>query len=424
MERSRTTSHAVPSDFYVCSLSVLQNYAMILTSLHPAYAGLQTARHCTNSGKHFQTQKDRMSASKPLTALAIDIGYGQVKLSRRNKNGSIEFMSFPSIAVPADPSLMRGLHTRARNTFDVSVGDARYEVGVDVTMAQTGNDFGREITDSWVNSPIYEALMKGALRYQGETKIDMLYLGLPVSHYLVQDRQDALRQMYENKQIDLGDSKTVSIGRVHVVPQPLGGFLELADHLDALNQIIVDGGDQFEIEPLKSAEDIRHLTMLVVDPGENTLDWLFVQQGTINTKASGATSDAGRHRIVRAVAEALEAKLGAPVNKSNLPRINDALRGNWKLKLNGKFHDLTEYRSVVQATVRDPINRLIEGLKGLDDRIDVIGVVGGHPEFYRDELQLRFQNIPIFVSQNSIFANLRGYQALANEAIRRSEANA
>lgn len=374
--------------------------------------------------KQRSTSQETSPPLGALVALSIDIGYGQVKFAKRAANGNIEFMSFPSIAVPADPSLMRGLHTRARSTFDVPVGDDLYEVGIDVTMAQTGNDFGREITDNWVNSPIYEALMKGALRYQNEARIDMLYLGLPVSHYLVQERQDALREKYQGKVVHLGDGQSVSVGRVHVIPQPLGGFLDLADNLDALNDIIQNGQDKFEIQPLQSAEDIKELTVLVVDPGENTLDWLFVQEGRINEKASGATSDAGRHRVVRSVAESLEAKIGSPVNKSNLPRINDALRGDWRIKLNGKFHDLREFEPRIRAVIKDPINRLIEGLRGLEDRIDVIGVVGGHPEFYRDELQSRFENIPIFVSENSIFANVAGYQALANEAVRRVENHA
>jgi len=352
-------------------------------------------------------------------ALAIDIGYGQVKLSRYDDKGEISYMSFPSIAVPADPSLMRGLHTRARNTFDVPVGDSLYEVGIDVTLAQTGNDFGRQITDHWVSSPIYEALMKGALRYQNQTRIDILYLGLPVSHYTVRERQESLISMYQNRTIDLGDGVHVSIGEVRIIPQPLGGYLELADHIDILNNIIDEGG--YSLPKLQSSEELAEMTMLVVDPGENTLDWLLVVKGAMNTKASSATSDAGRHRVVRAVAEALEAKIGSPINKAHWPRINDALRGDWKFKISGTVYDLREFEPVIRAVIKDPINRMIEGLKGLEDQVEIIGVVGGHPEFYRDELKSRFKNIPIYVSPGSIFANLRGYQALANEAVRRQE---
>ena len=122
------------------------------------------------------TSRKEKNLKRPPVALAIDIGYGQVKLSYLDETTGISYMSFPSIAVPADPSLMRGL-ARTRNTFDVPAGGGLYEVGIDVTLAQTGNDFGRQITDHWVSSPIYEALMKGALRYQDVEQIDMLYLG-------------------------------------------------------------------------------------------------------------------------------------------------------------------------------------------------------------------------------------------------------
>ena len=364
-----------------------------------------------------QTSKDRQSI-----ALAIDIGYGQVKLSYLDERGEITYMSFPSIAVPADPSLMRGL-ARSRNTFDVpTTGGGVYEVGIDITLAQTGNDFGREITDHWVASPIYEALMKGALRYQDQERIDMLYLGLPVSHYKVLDRQVNLAAMYQNREIDLGDGKIVSIGEVRIIPQPYGGYLELADHIDILNKVIESGNGQYSLPALQGPEELAELTMLVVDPGENTLDWLLVVKGIMNTRASDATSDAGRHRVVRAAAESLQAKLGTPVSKANWPRINDALRSDWKIKISGKIYDLREFEKDIRAVIKDPINRMIEGLKGLEDQLDVIGVVGGHPEFYCDELKRIFPHIPIYVSEGSIYANLRGFQALADEALRRQEA--
>lgn len=150
-----------------------------------------------------------------------------------------------------------------------------------------------------------------------------------------------------------------------------------------------------------------------------TLDWLLVDQGRINTKASGATSDAGRHRIVRAVAEALSASIGAPITPSNLPRINESLRNGTKFRHMGTAHNLEIYEPVMRAAVEDPINRLIEGLKGLEDRIDLIGVVGGHPAMYAAELQKRFPNVPVFTSPASLYANLRGFQAVAQSTAQR-----
>lgn len=97
---------------------------------------------------------------------------------------------------------------------------------------------------------------------------------------------------------------------------------------------------------------------------------------------------------------------------------------DWRSNTNREYYHCNGFELINRAVIKDPINRLIKGLKGLDDKIEVIGVVGGHPEFYRDELQTRFKRIPIFVSDQSIFANLRGFQALANEAVRRSQVDA
>ena len=53
----------------------------------------------------------------------------------------------------------------------------------------------------------------------------------------------------------------------------------------------------------------------MIDPGEHTLDWLLIQQGTINPRASGAASDAGRHRVVRSVLDRWCAEIGRPLGR-------------------------------------------------------------------------------------------------------------
>jgi plasmid segregation protein ParM len=141
-----------------------------------------------------------------------------------------------------------------------------------------------------------------------------------------------------------------------------------------------------------------------------------VQRGSINPKASGAASDAGRHRTVRAVADALQAQLGRPLGSAILPRINEALRTNMQIKLSGETHDLRQFESVMATSVADPINRLIEGLRGMIEIVDFIVIVGGHPERYRDELHARFPKIPIVVFDNSVEANVRGYQSIGTRA--------
>ena len=67
------------------------------------------------------------SSSKAPVVRAIDVGFGLVKLSVRKGRG-IDFINFPSMAIPADASAVRTLGTRKRDTFDVPVNGANYEV--------------------------------------------------------------------------------------------------------------------------------------------------------------------------------------------------------------------------------------------------------------------------------------------------------
>ena len=352
------------------------------------------------------------TSSSPVVR-AIDVGFGVVKLSVRDGDGDgTTIINFPSIALPADVSAVRTLGTRRRDTFDVPVNGALYEVGRDVGLAQAGGSFGRDVTDEFYRGAIYEALTKGALRYMaeaGDSRIDLLVLGLPVNQYNDAKRRDYLRDHYQGD-IDVGDGKTVSVAKVVVQAQPMGGYAAVDEHFDELNAVITKTGGA--LEPLPSGDALDDLAVLMVDPGEHTLDWLLIQQGSINPKASGAASDAGRHRVVRAVQESLGAELGRPLGPAVMPKVNDALRLRTKVKLSGVAHDLDRYEPVIMSVVEDSVNRMIDGLRDAHEIIDLVVLVGGHPERYRDVLTKRFPAIPVFVMPDSMAANVRGFQMI------------
>lgn len=193
----------------------------------------------------------------------------------------------------------------------------------------------------------------------------------------------------------------------------------MGNQLSVINKVIAvlkasnAGTSNLAISEIESPNDlVNDHCVLVVDPGEYTMDWLLVDRGMINTKASGAASDSGRHRIVRDVHRAIEQDLGRPVAPANLSRINDALCTGGTLKLGGQIVDLKKYATVVAQSVADPISRLVEGLRGLEDRIDLILLVGGHPDIYERELKSRFPFTPIVVPEDALYANVRGFQRM------------
>jgi len=357
-----------------------------------------------------QPQAYSQAASGP-TVRAIDVGFGLVKLSLP-VNGTVSFRSFPSLAIPADTSAVRSLSTRRRDTFDVPVHGALYEVGQDVGLALAGGSFGRDVTDEFYKGKVYEAVTKGALRYMaeaGDSSIDVLVLGLPVHQFNDAARRDHLRRTYEGE-LDVGGGKTVRVGRVVVQAQPMGGYAALEEHLDELNREIAATGGA--LQPLASVDDLDQLAVLMVDPGEHTLDWLLIQQGTINPSASNAASDAGRHRVLKAVQAALSEDVGRPLGVSVEPHINEALRRKMPVKLSGVAYDLAKYEPRVMSVIEDAVNRMIDGLRDATEIVDLIVLVGGHPDRYRDVLKQRFPAIPVFVMPESVTANVRGFQMI------------
>jgi plasmid segregation protein ParM len=371
-------------------------------------------RALTGGNAEPQAAADSGAASQPVVR-AIDVGFGLVKLSVRSGDG-VSFINFPSMAIPADVSAVRSLGTRRRDTFDVPVNGAKFEVGRDVGLAQAGGSFGRDVTDEFYRGTIYEALTKGALRYMaeaGDTVIDVLVLGLPVNQYNDAKRRDYLTQHYQGE-IDIGDERKITVRRVVVQAQPMGGYAALGEHLDELNRVITSTGGA--LPPLPNAESLDDLAVLMVDPGEHTLDWLMIQQGTINPRASGAASDAGRHRVVRQVQESLAANIGRPLGPAVMPRINEALRQKLPVKLAGVNHPLEPFEPEIMSVIEDSLNRMIDGLRDAHEIIDLIVVVGGHPERFRDVLTRRFPAIPVFILPDAMSANVRGFQ-LIGEAL-------
>ena len=73
------------------------------------------------------------------------------------------------------------------------------------------------------------------------------------------------------------------------------------------------------------------------------------------------------------------------------------MRQKQAVKLSGVAHELGKYEPQVMAVVEDSINRMIDGLRDAHEIIDLIVLVGGHPDRYRDVLRRRFPAIPVFV---------------------------
>lgn len=354
-------------------------------------------------------------------ALAVDAGFGMMKYAHRD-GGRIRFASFPSVAVPtrARPDLPQ--INPGRRTTLVAYEGHTYSVGPDVRHELAGNDFGRDLTDSYYTSHIYHTLMRGALALMGETEIDVLVLGLPMDRFDYPELIESLEKHYTDR-IDPGFNRSVKIHRVIIHPQPFGGYVGLGRHLNLINETF-KRYPEARIDPLKSADAIRDLNVLVVDSGAYTLDWLFMSPTGPVRAASAAANNAGRHRVVRRLYDLVSSEIGRKPPISFLFDIDDAERNNKPLRLDGRIFDFNEprFQALIEEAIEDSVQQMFEHLGGNADRIDLIAVVGGEPNHIARAIAKRRPMIPLFVAPShgdlpSIYTNLAGFQEYAEAMV-------
>lgn len=359
-------------------------------------------------------------------ARAIDAGFGVMKFTRRatpkeEQDGlavcGVVFDSFPSVALDADTQTQVD-GSASRDTVVVEYDGRSYEAGRGIRHAMVASDFGRDMTDSYYDSPVYHALMRAALAHMKEAQISTLVLGLPMNHFENKARVAKLQEQYTGK-ISLGGGRFVTIDKAIVHPQPFGGYIGLGSDLDGINAALAKYPN-CGIAPLKSTADLKKLNVLIVDPGEFTLDWLYMTPGGQAQKVSNAISDAGRHRVLREVLDKVEQKLGRPIGASFLSDIDVALRNGGNFRIGGQAFDLhaDEYANTIKLAVEDPVRQLFGGLRGVEDRIDLVAVLGGSPHQVADAIRATKPLLPLYCHDGkgqsaSLFANLRGFQEWA-----------
>lgn len=361
--------------------------------------------------------------AKAPVARAIDAGFGVMKFTRAATDaekaagaGDVVCDNFVSMAMDAEVEQVAVGSGRQRDTFIVTYDGRSYEVGKDVRTNVVGSDFGRDMTDAYYDSKVYHALMRGALAYMGEKHIDTLVLGLPMNHFENKERVSKLEMQYTGA-IDLGNGRTVQVDKAVIHPQPFGGYISLGNDLPGINKAL-SLYPECGISELKTHEDLQALNVLIVDPGEFTLDWLLMTPGGAAQRVSNATSDAGRHRVLREVHRLLCEKLGRPLGSSYIADIDEALRAKLPLRIGGRAYDLTsdDFKATIERAVEDPIRQLFEGLRGADDRIHLIAVMGGSPHEVAEAIRKTRPFLPVYCPEATtgqkapLYANLHGFQ--------------
>lgn len=335
-------------------------------------------------------------------ARAIDIGYGSTKFTVSDGMGGqdIQCRMFPSVApVAAKDSIDKYLDKK--ESVIVEVDSEYYEVGPDAMIAMPSNA-ARSLDLDFVRRPSYMALAKGALHYMQVPRIDHLVVGLPVSS--MQALAEQVRAKLTGKHTLPG--RTITVEHVECTPQPVGGLVDYASRHQLLKQVEVT-------------------TQLLIDPGYFTLDWLVVHGRKMAAPRSGAANNAGMAAIVRAIAERLTRRIkerdgiAADVTESVLQRMDEALRTEREFRFNGKVESLDEYMSAARHVTDDGLAKLRARVGSLAD-VDSIVLVGGSAHLYKQAVCEAFPGYDIRIAKEPVFANVRGFQLLANRAAKQA----
>lgn len=124
--------------------------------------------------------------------------------------------------------------------------------------------------EDYTATDLWRALFLAALQGAGRERVDVLVTRLPAQ----QHRDPALRARLEGL---VGvhhpsPGRAVRIGRVVVLPQPAGAYLDLlAAPQTALLDVFETG------------------RTLVIDPGYYSVDWLVIEAGVVRKSASGSS---------------------------------------------------------------------------------------------------------------------------------------
>jgi len=327
------------------------------------------------------------------SVFAVDVGYGNTKYAFRNGSNVATGM-FPSLAPIAATHSLSSFGDGVLNTRRVTkvcIEGAYYEVGPDVAITSAYGNTGRTLSEDFALSATYTALLGGAFHFSGVTSIERLALGLPVHN--MQKYANELKERYTGA-VDFGYGP-VAIGRVQVIPQPLGSLVFASAN--------------------RSNEFQRDSAHLIVDVGYFTTDWVYANGFTMDDKRSGGLPGGASH-IYQSIAGLISRDQGEPVN--DLERIDKALRESKPFFFFGQDIDLQPYLDQSAPVINATVKEIQNNVGRLADARSII-LSGGGAALYEAAIRQAFPRVAVEVLDAPCFTNAKGFLAIGEMGIAR-----
>lgn len=335
---------------------------------------------------------------------AVDVGYGNVKYAFKHDDAfrDVECDLFPSRSILAGDKGLENELSQSYDTIIVHVNGTNYEVGKDIAKAQATNDESTILDMQFCLTDAYLARFRGALYYMNGfdpsnksvrlipgNRIDHMVVGLPVATAKNNDLRVKLAERLVGVH-PLPDNRTVEIGEVTVLPQPVGALFEYA----------------FEEGMFNTMKDQKSL---VVDIGFNTYDWLVTDGMKPNYKRSDCVNR-GMSAVIKAIADEAKRKENWTASTGMLTRmLDDYFRMAKPFIVYGEEYDVSEYLATTRPVINEAVAQMVNSV---GDGADIQNIVltGGGAQVYYDAVKERFPRHKIAIRNRPVFSNVRGYQ--------------
>lgn len=333
---------------------------------------------------------------------AVDVGYGNTKYAYRAASGSIATGMFPSLAPLSASVALSGygdsaqVSRKVRKVAKIAIDRIDYEVGPDISLTAAYGNTGRALSNDFVHSDNYAALLFGAFHFAGVTHIERLVLGLPVHN--MQKYSSIPRERFTGT-FDYGLGR-ITIDKVVVIPQPLGSLVAASAN--------------------RQAEFGRDSAHLIVDVGYFTMDWVYANGFTMDDKRSSGIPG-GASQIYQHIAELIGKDQNDAVE--DIERIDKALRDREPFFFYGNNIDLGPYLEKSQPLIIGVARAMANHVGNLANVRSII-LSGGGGALYAPAIREVFPRVTLDVIDAPCMANAKGFLIVGEAGLTRERATA
>ncbi len=323
--------------------------------------------------------------------VGLDIGYGQTKIAWSKDLAPAQTEVHPSGAAPLEFCARAGLQASSHGSIgygeEVVVNGERYASLIDPDKISNGMP---TLHADYSTTPQYMALYLGALSRLQATEVDHLVTGLPVAQTRNAERAKQVKAMLEGVH-HIRPGLSVTVKRVTVVPQAIGAFYSYLDRRPP-------GISQLD-------------TMMVVDFGHYSVDWVLVSDGDFRPEFSGSSTRGGSF-VIDTIVRLIEERHKTAVSRE---RVYSWLRkGVETVQLGHEEVDLSKLRTLASRQVAPQVmGEILSTIRGQTNEVNrVLGCGGGLP-FYMGDVREYFPRAKVDELQSPVLANALGFRIFA-----------